>query len=144
MLLLILIPKNNTVAESKMNRFLALMMYVAVFLGGFTLTASLGLPGVTHSVPETKVAERISKVVLQIDHLDNVDNHVAAFKVVAKKKVKKRYQGRWCEFSPRPLVYEKPHIVYDDVVVYCVLRSVIHERCIRTFGLRGPPACIAA
>ena len=128
-----------------MNRFLALMVYVAVFLGGFTLTASLGVPDLNFcSSPVSAPPETVSQLVLDNDEEISVaESQAPSFKIVVKKKIKKRYQVRYCEYNPASNFSEKKHIIYDDVVVFCVLRSVIPERCIRTFGLRGPPSFIA-
>lgn len=128
-----------------MNRFLALMIYVVVFLGGFTLTASIGLPGFRDTSSYSDGSAHFSRVVLNDDtQADNGDSHQAKFKTFEKKKIKKRYRARWCEYHPTPQVRQEQHIVYDDVVVFCILRSVINERCIRTFGLRGPPVSLVA
>jgi len=123
-----------------MNRFLALMIYVAVFLGGFTLTASIGIRGVTGADTKDVSVARVSGLDFGSEQkIDLTDSHTTSYKIFVKKKMKKRYRARWCEYSPIPYVAAKQHIIYDDVVVYCILRSVINERCIRTFGLRGPP-----
>ena len=128
-----------------MNRFLALMVYVAVFLGGFMLTASVGVPEFNFcSSSWSAPSETVSQLVLDNDEEIHVgESQAPSYKIVLKKKIKKRYQVRYCEYHPTSSFSEKKHIIYDDVVVFCVLRSVIHERCIRTFGLRGPPSFIA-
>jgi hypothetical protein len=130
-----------------MNRFLALMVYVAVFLGGFILTASLGAPGSCNNVfpPSSDASVKDVRVVLDDDtEYTQADGHETTYKSFVKKKTKKRYRVRYCEYDPTPFVAQKQHIIYNDVVVYCILRSVISERCIRTFVLRGPPALTIA
>ena len=121
------------------------MVYVAVFLGGFTLTASLGVPEISfRNSPAPAPSEAVSQLVLDNeDEISVAESRTPSYKIVVKKKIKKRYQVRYCEYHPAPSFFEKNHVVYDDIVVFCVLRSVIHERCIRTFGLRGPPSFIA-
>ncbi|MBX2907613.1 MAG: hypothetical protein KF744_16330 [Taibaiella sp.] len=126
-----------------MNRFLALVVYVMVFLGGFIFTASLGAPELSNNnfFPATDASEQVARVEIDDEsQLCQADSHESTFKTFVKKKVKKRYRVRYCEYHLARVVAQKQHIIYDDVVVYCILRSVINERCIRTFVLRGPPA----
>jgi len=91
-----------------MNRFLASMIYVAVFLGGFMLSASIGLPGFRNASSYSDGSSHISCAVLDDGgQMSKGDSHETSYKTFVKKKIKKRFRARWCEYYPTPQVVQK-------------------------------------